>query len=221
MALVAVAFLADWPRLADALGELKAQPILLPALAILYSTAFLLRAVSWKGLLVSRASTFKLFVGLQAGLLVNHLAPLKLGEFVRTLLAARAGVPLAEAATTTAVARVLDFSALLAIAAVVGPLVSLSSGEGRWLQGLAFPAVAMAGVSGLLLALRWRRLHACLPEILRSPLDTLRSQLRQVSGRRVAIAAIWTLPSWLLEAVVIIVAARALGLSFPWQPQYR
>ena len=45
---------------------------------------------------------YRLFVPLQAGLLVNHLAPVKLGEFVRPLLAARYGVPIAEAATTTA-----------------------------------------------------------------------------------------------------------------------
>ena len=213
VAVATVGLLADWALLAEALRELGKQPYLLPLLVLVYSAAFLLRAFAWRALMVSRANTFKLFVGLQAGLLVNHIAPLKLGEFVRTLVAARAGVPLPEAATTTAVARVLDFAALLAIAAVVGSLVSLSAGEGRWLQGLALPAAVIAGISGLLVVLRWRRLHDWLPEILRSRFDVLQSQLRQVSGRRVAIAAAWTLPSWILEAVVIIVAARALGIE--------
>ena len=213
LALVTVAFLADWNLLAEALREFAQQPLMLLVLAILYSAAFLLRTMAWKALIVSRGNTFRLLVALQAGLLVNHLAPLKLGEFARTLLAARAGVPLAEAVTTTAVARILDFAALLAIAASVRPLVSLSAGEGHWLQGLAFPAAVIMGVSGLFLVLRWRRLHDWLPEILRSRIDILRSQLRQVSGWQVAKAAIWTLPSWLLEAVVIIVAAKALGIE--------
>ena len=213
LALATVALPANWVLLAEALREFGKQPLLLFVLVILYSAAFLLRAIAWNALLVSHGNTFKLFVGLQAGLLVNHIAPLKLGEFVRTLLAARAGVPMAEAATTTAVARVLDFAALLAIAAIVGPLVSLSAGEVRWLQGLALPSAVIAGVCGLLLFLRWRRLHDWLTGMLRSRFDVLQSQLRQVSGRRVALAAVWTLPSWLLEAVVIIVAARALGIE--------
>ena len=121
LALVTVGLLADWPLLAEALGELGQQPYLLPVLVIVYTSAFLLRAIAWKALMVTQGNLFKLFGALQAALLVNHLAPVKLGEFVRPLLAARAGVPLAEAATTTAVARVLDFAALLAIAASVGP----------------------------------------------------------------------------------------------------
>ena len=213
VALVTVGLLADWPLLARALAELMDQPYLVLVLAIVYSAAFLLRAIAWKALMVTGANTFKLFGALQTALLVNHLAPLKLGEFVRPLLAARASVPLAEAATTTAVARVLDFAALLAIAAGVGSLASLSVGEGRWLQGLALPASVIVGICGLLLVLRWRRLHDWLPEMLRSRFDILQSQLRQLSGRRVAKAAAWTLPSWILEAVVIIVAARALGIE--------
>ncbi|MYC30666.1 MAG: glycosyltransferase [Chloroflexi bacterium] len=213
VALVTVGLLADWPLLAEALRELGKQPYLVPVLVIVYSSAFLLRAIAWKALMVSGGNTFKLLGALQAALLVNHLAPLKLGEFVRPLAAARAGVPLAEAATTTAVARVLDFVALLVIAASVGSFVSLSAGEGRWLQGLALPAVVIAGICGLLLVLRWRRLHDWLPELLRTRFDIMQSQLRQVSGRRLATAAAWTLPSWILEAVVIIVAARALGIE--------
>ena len=213
LTLFAVALLADRALLAEALREFGAQPTLLVVLAVVYSGAFFMRALAWKALMVSRANVFQLFVALQAGLLVNHIAPLKLGEFARTFLATRSGVPLAESATTTAVARVLDFVALLAIASSVGALVSLTAGEGRWLQGLAFPAAVILGVCTVLMALRWRRMHGRLPEILRSRLGILRDQLRQVSGLGLAHAALWTLPSWILEAVVIIVAARALGIE--------
>ena len=213
LALIAVAFLADWTLLSDALTEFGGQPVLLVVLAVVYSGAFLMRAVAWKALLVSRTNIFQLFAALQAGLLVNHVAPLKLGEFARILLGTKAGVPLAESATTTAVARVLDFVALLAIAASVGFLASLSTGEGRWLQGLAFPAAIILGIYGVVIALRWRRIHGWFPEILRSRFDTLQYQLGQVSVPRIAHAALWTFPSWILEAVVIIVAARALGIE--------
>ena len=43
--------------------------------------------------------------------------------------------------------------------------------------------------------------------------ELLSCHLRQVSARRVAHAALWTLPSWALEAGVIIVAAKALGVE--------
>ena len=125
LTLFAVALLADWALLAEALREFGAQLTLLVVLAVVYSGAFFMRALAWKALMVSRANVFQLFVALQAGLLVNHIAPLKLGEFARTFLATRSGVPLAESATTTAVARVLDFVALLAIASSVGALGNL------------------------------------------------------------------------------------------------
>ena len=209
-----VAFFADWAQLKAALREFGGEPWLLAVLVLTYTGAFWLRAVAWQALIVHRTGIFQLFVSLQAGLLVNHLAPFKLGEFVRFLLAGRFGVPMAESATTTAIARVLDFAALLAIAAVVGPIVSLSTGEGGvWLQGLALPAVIIFGSGAVLVLIRRRRMYDWLPGPLRSRFDVLQSQLRQVSGRQVAHAALWTLPSWVLEAGVIIVAAKALGVE--------
>ena len=207
------AYFADWDRLKSAVQAFGGQPWLLAVLALTYTAAFCLRAAAWQALLTHRAHVYKLFVALQAGLLVNHIAPFKLGEFVRFLLAGRLGVPMAESATTTAVARVLDFAALLAIAAVMGPIVSLSAGGGLWLQGLALPAAVIFVCGAALLAVRWRRAHDWLPRPLRSRFDVLRSQLRQVSSGQVARAALWTLPSWALEAGVIIVAAKALGVE--------
>ena len=212
-AAVLASYFADWARLKAALHEFGDQPWLLVVLAATYTGAFWLRAAAWQALLTHRAHIFKLFVSLQAGLLVNHVAPFKLGEFVRFLLAGRLGVPMAESATTTAVARVLDFAVLLTIAAVVGPVVSLSAGTGLWLEGLALPASVIIVCGAGLLVVRWRRVHDWLPSPLRSRFDVLRSQLRQVSGGQVARAALWTLPSWALEAGVIIVAAKALGIE--------
>ncbi len=158
---------------------------------------------------------------MQAGLLVNHIAPLKLGEIVRPLLAARYGVPLAQAATTTAVARFLDLAVLLTIAAVVGSALSLSGATpgmqpDAWLPRLTLPAAVLLGC-GVGLLIRQRRVHDWLPSVLASRIDVFREQLQQVSVRRVALGALRTLPGWMLESAIILGAAHALGihLSIP------
>ena len=202
-------------KLEAALPAFRAQPLLLVALAAAYTAAFGLRAVAWRVLMVHRTGVFHLLVAIQTGLLLNHVAPFKLGELVRPVLARRRGIPWAEAAATTAIARLLDFTALIAIAAAVGPLLSLSGGKALWVQGLALPAAVMLGGGAALEILRRSRSHGWLPTFLSSRIEIFQSQLGQVSARRVALAMLWTLPSWVLEAGVIIVAARALGVELP------
>ena len=208
-----VVYLADWSQLKLALRSLGNQPVLVVILLLTYTAAFLLRTIAWQALAANSAGIYHLFVSIQASLLVNHLAPIKAGEFVHPLLAARYGMPVVEAVATTAVARYLDFAALLAIAAIVGPAISLTTEDHLWLKGLALPAGVILGSGAVLVAMRHSLLFRWIPGPLRTRLDVLQFQLRQVSARRVAIAMLWTLPSWALEAGVIIVAARALGIE--------
>lgn len=212
-ALLLVAYLADWSQLKSALHQLGDKPWLVAILLFTYTGAFLLRAVAWRVLTSNGIHLYQLFVSIQSGLLVNHLAPVKLGEIVRPLLAARYGMPVAEAAGTTAVARYLDFAVLLAIAGVVGPAVSLTAGMDIWLEGLALPAAVILGCGSALLIMRQHRWFGRLPAPLRSRFELLREQLRRVSVRQVMLALLWTLPSWVLEAAVLIVAANALGVE--------
>ncbi len=204
-------WLADWAELAAAVVTLTQRPELLAALLVSYTAAFALRAVAWRQLMTSRAGVFGLFNCLQAGLLANHLLPFNLGEAARPLLATRRGAPLSEAAATTAVARLLDFACLILIAAVCGVVVSWLEGRGDWLRSLAVPFVVVAGAGAALTLLRYRTLDRIVPEFLRNRLDSLRTQLAQISVGRIARAALWTLPSWVLEAGVLLVAAQALG----------
>ena len=215
MALAAflVYILADWTQLRNAMQEFRGHPWLLLALVAAYTGAFLLRAIAWRVLIVNRIGLYWLFVSMQAGLLVNHLAPVKLGEFVRPLLATRYGVQIAEAATTTAIARVLDFAALLVIAGVVGSPVSLSGMSEYWVRGLALSTALTLGLGGILILMRRGWSLEWLPGPLLTRFAELQAQLRQVSARQVAVAAIWTLPSWILEAGVILVAAKVLGVE--------
>ena len=78
--LLLVACLADWSQLKAALHQLGDKPWLAAILLFAYTGAFLLRAVAWRVLTSNRIHLYQLFVSIQAGLLVNHLAPVKLGE---------------------------------------------------------------------------------------------------------------------------------------------
>ena len=210
-------WLADWSQLPAALRALAQRPELLAALLVSYTGAFALRAVAWRQLMTSGGSVFTLFTCLQAALLANHLLPFKLGEAARPLLATRRGIPLAEAASTTAVARLLDFASLILIAAVCGSFLALPGGRSMWLQSLAIPAAVVCVVALGLLLLRFRALDRAVPPPLRRRLQELREQLALMSKGRIAGAGLWTLPGWILEAGVLLVAAQALGteISLP------
>ena len=211
-----IAFLADWAEVRAGIGDLLKRPELLIILLATYTAAFWLRAIAWRQLITGPASIFSLFTVLQAALLTNHLLPFKLGEVARPLLATRRGVSIAEAATTTAIARLLDLAALLAIAAFVGALLSVPAGREPWVQGLVLPAAVIAAAGVALVLVRSRRLQVRLPQPLQpiqSRFDTLQAHLRQVSASQVLRAALWTVPSWVLEAAVVMVAAQALGIE--------
>ena len=213
MALLLVGYLADWDQLKLGYRQLGSQPSLLAVLVAAYTGAFFFRAIAWRVLSSGCIGLYQLFVSIQAGLLVNHLTPLNLGEIVRPLLAARHGMAIPEAATTTAVARYLDFAALLAIAAVVGTATSLTTGRQLWLEGLTLPAAVILVSGGALLAARHSIGFGVLPRSVRTRLELLHDQLTQLSLKRIVHATLWTLPSWVLEASVILVAAEALGVE--------
>ena len=67
------------------------------------------------------------------------------------------------------------------------------------------------GAGAALTLLRYRTFDRFMPELLRDRLVGLRTQLAQISVGRVARATLWTLPSWILEAGVLLVSAQALG----------
>ena len=204
-------WLADWSHLLPALLVLSQRTELLPAFLVSYTCAFALRAIAWRQIMTNGGSVFDLFTYLQATLLANHLFPFKLGEAARPVLAARRGAPLAEAAASTAVARLLDFACLILIAAGFGILLASLDGRADWLRSLAIPAVVVMGATSGLLLLRYHVLDRILPGRLRSRLENLRSQLALMSRGPIARATLWTLPSWILEAGVVLVAAEALG----------
>ena len=214
-----IARAADWPLLRSGAGELARRPDLLLLFAGGYAAAFALRAAAWRALLASPAAGIaRLFAILHASLLANHALPVKAGEVLRPLLATRAGTPAADAAVSTLVARLLDFAALLAIAAALLPL---TAGGGPAALGL--PALLLAAAAGALVWLRTgkpaprlaaRFAEARLGAAARLLADA-RAALRALPPRAVLAAFALTVPGWLLESVAVYAAARALGLDLP------
>ena len=213
-AAAAVALLIDGAELGSAASALWSRPELVAAFLAAYTAAFGLRAMAWRTLLASRGTGLELFSILQATLLANHLLPFGLGEAVRPSLAARRGIPLLPAVTTTGIARFLDLSALVAIAAAVGVFLLLPSGSGPWLQGLIIPALIVAAAGAGLALLRSRVGMALARRMpMHTALEAVAGQLRELSGARLLGAAAWTVPSWLLEAAAVLVVADALGVQ--------
>ena len=211
--LVLLGLLVDRAELRSAIAVLVSRPELLALFLAAYVSAFWLRAMAWRRLLTHEAGVFSLFAALHGALLANHLAPFKAGEVVRPYLAAQRGVPLGEAAATTAVARLLDLASLTAIVLVSAPLLPLAGGEALGLPSVALPAIVVAGAAAALAAVRSGRWAGLPPRPVRPWVDALRARLRQVSASQVASAALWTAPSWVLEAGVVLVAANALGVE--------
>ena len=204
---------ADGALLRAGFAELMGNPRLLALLLGGYAAAFLLRAIAWRALLGgsgARTDIGRLFSVLHAALFANHALPVKAGEVLRPALAAQAGVPIAEATVTTVVARMLDMAALLAVAAALLPLTA-TGGESPAV--LATPALMLGVAAGALFWFRHTDYRWARSEVVDRVWATARNALRTLPPRAVVTAFVLTVPSWLLESVVVYGAAQALGLE--------
>lgn len=199
----------DGASMRGAVEDAAHSPGLLVAMTAAYTSAFWLRAVAWRWLLAHPLPTARLFSILQVSLFLNHVLPLRAGEMARPALAARHGVPLPEAASTTAVARVLDFAALAAVTAIAVPAVT-RSGELRaaYLAAVGLVAVAIAGVAVLR-----QGVTVPVPTQLRARAGEAQAALRAISMRRAAASMPLVVASWMLESAVLLGAARLLGVE--------
>ena len=189
---LAVGYLA---RTADAgeatavAGRVIADPAGPAAALVAYGLAFWLRSWAWCRVQPALPPG-QAWAALHVGLLGNHLLPLRLGEALRPLSAARrGGVGLAEAGAATLTLRGIDLLVVLALAGAAAPAVLLG----------ATGAAALAATGVLLLALVtagvvWSGRH---PGRVRRP------------DRAVVLAA---LLAWTLEAGVVLAVASAAGV---------
>jgi uncharacterized membrane protein YbhN (UPF0104 family) len=196
-------------------GAIWSRPDLLALFLGSYSAAFALRAVAWRMLLASDGpGVIRLFGFLQVALLANHLFPTKVGELVRVGLLARTGLPLALAAGSTVVARLLDLGALCVLAVAWAPLAGGSAGTA--FAGLALPILLLLVAGAGLHALSTGRLDwfwARCPTRLAGPARQAEEVIRAIPLRRSVSALAVTLPSWTLEALALWAVAQAAGMA--------
>ena len=211
-ALLVLGWLVDWTEIMSAAHTLLRRPWLLAFLLATYTGAVWLRALAWQRLLVLRTGVFPLFGALQASLLVNHLLPFKAGEAARVYLVSRRGIRLGDAIATTAVARLLDVVVLTAIAAGLGAVV-FTGARGIDAGALLLPAAAIAGVGLALVLVKYMGASRSLPRPVSAWISVLRSHLDSMTASQIGLAALWTVPSWVLEAGVVLVAAEVLGVE--------
>ncbi|MGE0057863.1 MAG: lysylphosphatidylglycerol synthase domain-containing protein, partial [Dehalococcoidia bacterium] len=189
------------------------RPGIVALLAIAYTAAFALRSIAWRLLLSQRIEAGRLFSILQASLFINHVMPFKAGEVARPYFAVRHGVPVAEAASTTVVARLLDFAALALIATLALPLGALSPAAGIALFGASFTILSGG------LALLWLRhsVPAFLPDVVQLPLERAQAALRQIRAPHLGMAGVLVVSSWLLEGTILYGAAQLLNVDVTLQ----
>jgi uncharacterized membrane protein YbhN (UPF0104 family) len=207
-ALAGVVWAVDLVRMRAAVEALAARPGLLAGLLVAYTGAFALRAVAWARLLPGLRAGHALAI-LLAALLTNHVLPVKGGDVLRPVLAARHGVGLERAAVATVAARAVDLACLVALA---GVLMTAAP------AGLPAPAAVLLALAALMVGaggLAWVRGSQPLP--LPAPLvplaERVRAAVRAMGPRQLAVAAAWTAPSWVLEGVVLYAAAQAAGVE--------
>ncbi|CAM3909727.1 hypothetical protein Gste01_00161 [Geobacillus stearothermophilus ATCC 7953] len=188
----------DGRQMLHHLSRIVSRPIEMAAAAFVYGLSFWLRAWAWKRY-VGKPIAFSVYWrAVLLSLFVNHLAPVKIGDAVRmALLARQPGVSASEAIESVAVMRLLDMAVLGGLT-VIGMYAYM-----HYIPRISLLAAAVAAGFVLTVIVFRRPLR----------LDRLWRRWRSVfhgwSGAAMvgAVAA-----SWLCEAAVIGVIAKAVGI---------
>ena len=208
--LVALAFALAGVDLRGAWEYAADHPLEVALAAAAYTAAFALRAVSWRPLIGAPVPLPKLFNLLMGALFLNHAAPAKAGDLARMYALSRL-VPSGRAVASVVLSRLLDLVGLLAVLAAALAV----AGAGGWGR-LLLPALVVAGaVVGLFLLARLR-----LPEPLSARFGALGRTLGRAqealgeTGRGALLRSFaFAVPAWVLEAGILYVVARGLGLG--------
>jgi hypothetical protein len=224
----------DFAEVRRAFGEANYALVLL-CLPV-YAASVWLRTLRWQYILrpVKRVSARRLFPVVIIGLMANNLIPARAGELVRAyVLGQREKISKATSLGTIAVDRVFDgitlVPMLLIVAAFVGGGISFPVGFGKSLS-LAGLGIVMAVLFGAALALllyvtlseRGRLLlqetvRRLVPSRLRPGIENLLQSFTEGlhalrSPIDLALAAVMSFLSWILEAGMYYLVAVAFGI---------
>ena len=189
---VYIATAVDLGALAGAAEAAASDPLGLALALGAYALAFALRAALWCRALPGLGFGQSL-AAIHVSLAGNHLLPLRLGEPLRVVSAARrAPVPLGATTASTVLLRAADVLAVVAIAAVLGP------GLAEDLVGGAGIPLAVVSAAVLIAAALW-----------------LARAVRRLGPSRgwLALALPGAAAAWLLESVLVWTCAGWAGID--------
>jgi len=226
---------ANLREIGQSLSSAKPAPLFWSLVATM--ATYLIRAIRWQGLLLplGRAGLANCFSATVIGFMVNFLAPGRLGEIARPyLLARREGFSASGAFATILLERVLDLVTVVFFIAfwlLAAPNRSrseeiVSALELGGVLGLGFATVALVSMflfarypePGMAVA-RWflRVLPLRLAARVASFLETFRGGLGVlVHGSGLVRASLVSAFLWLAICLSFWLAARALGVDFPF-----
>lgn len=232
---LAITAAALWYSLHDLdLSELlaairDARPLWIVPLALLAVVSMVLRALRWRFILgtLGPLGETPVFEATCIGFMGNMVLPLRAGEIIRPVVAARAGmVSMPAALATVAIERLLDLAMLALLAGLTLTLVP----GGESLRGVAHGMIALVAVAflGLIAAIRFalpierflERVADRLPAVLGHAVkEGGRGFLLGVRGlarpRALVIVLLYSAVVWLATVAGFSVGALALGLKAP------
>lgn len=193
----------DGEAFLEQLQLLLQRPDTLAWMLIIYGASFWLRALAWKSYVGKQISFIVYAKGIFLSLLINHIAPLKVGDIARVaVLAKQKDVSVDEAVHSVAVMRLLDMLVLC-----------LLSVWGMYAYVHRFPAISatVVGIIGIIgvaaiAVLLSRKSDA---EWIRKHNRMIKSALR---GKRGVYMVGMIALSWLCEAAVIYEMTHMVGL---------
>ena len=217
----------DWRRVFDLLAEARLSYVLV-AFGVM-SAALALRSLRWRVLLSAGAEMHPVtaFWATSVGYLGNNFLPARAGELLRTVIVSRSvGLSKTFVLTTVLCERLVDAVSLL----VIGAVVLLQQAKlPAWLDATARP-LALGGVLGVaalvlvpLFEPFWGRVIQRLPlpdrmrELAEHTLEQGLKGMRSLhSLQRLTLYILLTSGVWALDGLVMMVAARSIGLWMAW-----
>ena len=216
----------SWDELGRALGQANYWWVL-PFL-LLETLSLWARGMRWRVLLEEKIGSARMFWLTNISYFLSNVLPLRVGEVARVYLATRdSEVSGIQALSTAVLERMLDVLTVFAMLFVVLPLVP-QQGLISSISYLVVAAVLMAMLAAFGLSRKRGRFVTVVGEIVARVAPRMRDwavdavegfleSIDIVRGRRLGIAAIWSVLVWLLAGL----AAYCMLLGFmPEQPLY-
>lgn len=176
------------------------RPVLVFLIMLFYFLSFCLKAWAWKLYLNNKPRFKSCLLGILYSLLINHISPIKAGDFVRAgLLSARDDdISIENALHSVVILRSLDIMSLFLFSMIGLVILHINISIPFW---LLFAGLIGGGVLLLLLKRKFSAFY-------KRQLEQLKSALLGINGLYIVLL---TLISWVIEAAVLFGTVLAVN----------